>query len=118
MKSKIVLTIIGVMFMSSIILAAKATPIEKIAIYSKYEMQVDYDVTGINPYNYDKINCQAVVTSPDNRTFILDGFYSTDFDYSYATNVYAEKKGSFKVRIAPWKNGKWKYFIRIMKDNK
>ncbi|MEI7542065.1 MAG: DUF5060 domain-containing protein [bacterium] len=118
MKTKLVLTIIGVILMSSIIQAAKAAPIDKIAIYSKYEIQVDYDVTGINPYNYDKIYCQAVVTSPDNRTFVLDGFYSTDFDYSYATNVYAEKNGSFKVRIAPWKTGKWKYFIKIMKDNK
>jgi hypothetical protein len=118
MKTMSVMKILGVMLMSFTVQAADNAAMEKIPIHSKFEVKADYDFAGINPYNYDKINCQAVVTSPDNRTYMLDGFYSADFDYSYDTNVYKEKKGSFKVRIAPWKTGKWKYFLKVTKDGK
>lgn len=118
MKIKFILTIIAGMLMSFVIQAADTSAVEKVPVHGKFEVKADYDVTGINPYDYDKINCQAVVTSPDNRTFVLDGFYSNDFDFSYDTNIYSEKKGSFKVRIAPWKAGKWKYFLKITKDSR
>ncbi len=118
MRTRFLLSLIGVIVMSLPIQAAVSAAEEKISIYSKIEARADYDPGDINPYNYDKIVCQAVVTSPDNRTYMLDGFYSTDFDYSFDTNVYTQKKGSFKVRLAPWKLGKWSYFLRITRDGK
>lgn len=117
MKIRLLLSTIGVIFMGFSLQAASAAEV-KVSVYSKVEIPVTYDVKDVNPYNYDKIICQAFVTSPDSRTFILDGFYSVDFDYSYTTNAYTEKGGSFKVRMAPWKVGKWKYFIRVTKDGK
>ena len=103
MRIKFVLTIITCMFMSFVIQAADISAVEKVPVHAKFEVKADYDVTGINPYNYDKINCQAVVTSPDNRTFVLDGFYSKDFDFSYlyfflkSIIIYKNKKISFYI---------------------
>jgi hypothetical protein len=89
-----------------------------IPLYGEFEASVASDFGAINPFNYSSVVCQAYVISPDKRNYIMDGFYCRDFDFSYDTGIYTEKAGAFRVRICPWKPGKWTFFLTVVKDGR
>jgi len=87
-------------------------------LYGVIEAAIPSDFGAINPYNYDDILCRAYVTLPDNSSRIIEGFYGKDYDYSPDTSVYTEKGGAFRVRISPWKYGRWKFYVTVVKDGR
>lgn len=116
---KILFLTAGVMLIMVPILSAALTAepnASSIKVYDMFEVTVNSDFGVKDPYNYSEIDVQGTFTSPEGRTYTIDGFYMDDF--SVSNGNYTKKPGSFRVRYAPQRSGKWKYSVKATAGSK
>lgn len=79
--------------------------------YAKFEVGLDLQTIPSNPYDYDAFAVTAVFTSPDNRTFKVDGFFMQEHSMSPQGILTPLNTGDFRVRFTPDQPGAWTYVL-------
>ncbi|MBN2753526.1 MAG: DUF5060 domain-containing protein [Candidatus Goldbacteria bacterium] len=77
-----------------------------------FEASLEYDITGINPYDYSKVQFKTTFKSPSSKRNEIEGFYSDDFEFDGKAE-YLSAGGSFKARIIPKEAGEWTYRMEL-----
>lgn len=86
--------------------------------WEKFEITVKGDFTGINCYDYGRINVVGYFKNPAGVIKQADGFYMRDFEYDAAADTYTAGGGAFKIRFSFNKTGAWTYNVKIFMKNK
>lgn len=73
-------------------------------------------VKGINPFDPDQLNIEAVFTGPDNTTRTIYGFYLNDFKSNETEWEQKPTEYKFRVRFAPNQIGRWTTEIHVKAD--
>ncbi|MBU1076723.1 MAG: DUF5060 domain-containing protein [Spirochaetes bacterium] len=86
------------------------TPAE-VKMYDKYEATFYLKNTYQNPYNPEEVTCVVLFKGPDDKEVKVPAFYYEDPDEGKKEpNPLGQ---TWKIRFAPFKEGKWEYKIRV-----
>lgn len=93
------------------------TPVStNIEQYGRFEAGINLSATFTNPFDYDQIQVQAQINTPDGVQEIIDGFYIQPYQITDAQTGTAGPLGNglFKIRYAPIKTGNYQYKVRCI----
>lgn len=97
------------------------TPIKtSVSKYEVAEFILEITATYNNPFDPDDINVEAEITTPDNQTIKLPGFYYQDFSRKSENNreiLLPNSKGEWRLRFAPSKPGDYRLVVFVQDRN-
>jgi len=81
--------------------------------YAKFEAAITLTASYTNPYDYDNIRVQALVTRPDGQQETIDGFFIQDYQITNTQTgaISVLGAGGFKIRYAPTQTGVYQYVV-------
>ncbi len=86
--------------------------------WDKFELTVNGDFGAPNNYDYNQVAVKGYFKNPAGETTVVDGFYMENYSYAPENDSYTAKAGSFKIRFAANKTGKWMYRVRVFRKEK
>lgn len=91
----------------------------EVELFEKFEAQLVLSATYDNPYDYDEVNVGARFVGPDQREFIIDGFYAEGYRTTDAATGRISRNGldGFRVRFAPDTIGTWTVQVWVQDSN-
>ncbi len=95
------------------VITAVAPLAQTVKQYAKFEAAITLTASWTNPYDYDNIRVQAVVTRPDGQQETIDGFFMQDYQITNTQTgtISVLGAGGFKIRYAPTQTGVYQYMV-------
>lgn len=87
-----------------------------VPLYGKFELTVGIDATYNNPYDYDQLTLQAIISRPSGIKDTVDGFFMQEFNLDEETgSIQFTGENSFRIRYAPMELGEHEFTL-LLKD--
>ena len=88
----------------------------RVALYSKFELDVDLKATYENPFDPDQVRLDAEFTAPSGKKTVVPGFFMVDYGretLGRAELLSAKNDGRWRVRFAPREVGRYAWRLLL-----
>jgi hypothetical protein len=87
-------------------------------LYEKLELAVELTASFTNPYDYNQVSLQAIITKPNGSVDTIDGFYTETLKINDATGLtQISGPGQFAIRYAPYTIGMHSLKLKLTDQN-